>query len=173
MFTRLLRWWKERFGKVEEEVVEVIEPLPEDVWDRAVVLCERLAGREFMALTLMHFDQRYDFRTTSIDQAFEYLETCIHSITTETAILGAWEHRRRTPMRMAMPDYFYSDKFGYRSPESTVALLSEKIAIIHNLLVTKEMDVRHPHYPYIRREFSAVMCDVDNVLTFIQTLVKQ
>lgn len=163
MLRRFIRWvWG------IDEIVP--EPLPDDPWKRMFELIDRHKGLLYGEFTIHHLDLTPGFYSDSIDQLFERLELLIVHIQDDEAETPAWKDRRRETIPIPAPDYLYSNKHGYRPLENAVGLVSEKIAIIHNLFESKELNEQHVHYPYLRREFASVVKDTCTFLEFALTL---
>lgn len=160
MFRRFVRW----LFRLQDPPAP--EPLPDDPWKRMFALSDKLKGLSFGEFNIFHLDVIKPFYSDDVDELFERMEFLILSMTDEDAILPGWKDRRRDPHDIRMPDYFYRDKRGYRAIDEVVALLTEKISIIHNNFDTMELNEGHILYPYLRREFTAVVKDVNTTLEF-------
>lgn len=163
MFRRFIRW----LFDIQDPPPE---PLPDEPWERMFELAKRFEELVYGELTINHLDVAPPMYSDTLTQLFERLEFLILNVTDEEAILPGWKDRRREVLRVRMPDYLYSHKFGYRAIESVVRLLTEKIVIIHNLFEKEQLDEQHVLYPYLRREFTPVVKDTCTVLEFCLTL---
>lgn len=168
MFKRFIHWL---FDIREEPPLAVEEPLSDDPWERMFQLADVLRLAQLVDLDNTHLDVRPLMFSDNIAQLYERMEMIITSIQDEEAQHPTWKARRRELLAVPAPDYYYSSKFGYRHPQDVLAIMLEKIAIIHHLLETKAMDDQHVYHPYLKREFTAVVRDVCTILEFKQTLV--
>lgn len=160
MFRRFVRW----LFRLQDPPPP--EPLPDDAWKRMFVLADRLKNKTFGEFNIFHLDVIPPFYSNNVDELFERMEFLILSITDEDAILPGWKDRRREAIGIRMPDYFFRVNRGYRPVGEVVALLLEKISIIHNKFDTMELNEGHILYPFLRREFTAVVTDTNTVLEF-------
>ena len=163
MLKRFIRW----LFDIQDEPPA---PLPEDPWLRMFALVDRVKDQTFGKLTIHHLDVSPGFYSDNVDQLYERLEMIIYNTQYEDAEYPTWKNRRREVWGICIPDYLYNDKHGYRSLDDVVGVVTEKIAIIHNLFETKQLDEHHVHYPYLRREYTSVVKDTCSLLEFALTL---
>jgi hypothetical protein len=140
------------------------ERLPDDDWERMFLLAEVATSIKLPELGAKHFDVTMMTYTDTVNDLFFRLDTlysCMHS---ETDTPTAWRARRRSMSEVTIVDYYYDVRSGYRSPQEVLALLLQKLSVIHYEYVDKYTDPLHSYSIYMRKNFSGVVSDVLSVL---------
>jgi hypothetical protein len=160
MFKRFVSWFKEFFGFAEQ----VVEPLPDDAWQRMFALAEKAKLLKLPDINISHFDVNLAVFSKNVDELFMRFEMMISCIEKEEDTPHWWDERGRTRYLDPLPDFYYEIKPGYRHPQKVLEMLLEKVEVIHNLLEVKKIDVNHQYYHYMRKEFYSIVSDTLEVL---------
>lgn len=160
MFNKIIAYLAEFFG-IKKEVPIV---LPEDVWERMFILAESSKQLKLGPITVNHLDVVVETFTATVDELFMRIEVMIACITAEEDPPDWWKERDRTKYAELLPNFYFATKPGYRDPQQVLEMLVEKVEVIHHLLVTKEMDINHHYYHYMRKEFYSIISDTVEIL---------
>lgn len=140
------------------------EHYPEDDWERMFLLAEVATSIKLPTITDAHFDVSLITYTDNVNELFFRLDSLITCMTTGGDAPKSWRARRRDVIETTLADYYYDVRAGYRVPQTVLETLLQKLSVIHYLYDTKLGNPLETYSIYLRKNFSGVIRDVNEVL---------
>lgn len=170
MFKQLVFWLKWLAG------CEPVEPkieFPDEAWEKMFTLATFCKGMSLGPIEIEHFDIKLELFSDTATELFIRMEMLIRCMQSFGDPPDVWSERRREVETISIVDYYFDTRHGYRSPQSVMDSLLQKVAVIHHLLEEKQLVKSHAYYPYMKREFFSIIADANAVLSASERLLKK
>jgi hypothetical protein len=128
------------------------------------LLAEVATSIKLPTLGSSHFDITLMTYTDTVNDLFFRLDTLYACMVAESDTPSSWKARRRDLTEITIVDYYYDVRSGYREPQDVLAVLLQKLSVIHYQYEDKYQDPLHSYSIYMRKNFSGVISDVLSVL---------